>query len=64
MRDVPLRTVLWLLLESAQAKPDAPLDFTVDQGIITISTAPDVARGGKPASRPATQKSAPPAPRR
>ena len=57
LRDVPLRTVLWLLLESAQAKPDAPLDFRVDTGIITISTAPDIALSEKRAPGPATQKS-------
>jgi hypothetical protein len=64
LRDVTLRTVLWLLLESAQAKPDAPLDFRVDKGIITISTPPDIALSEKRAPGPGTQKSPASAPRR
>jgi hypothetical protein len=58
LRNVPLRTALWLLLESAQAQGDAPLDFAVDQGVISISTAADLAKGGKakPASKAATPK--------
>ena len=63
LREAPLRTVLWLLLESAQAKPDAALEFRVDKGVITISTAPDVAPSGKRPG-PATRKSPGTAPRR
>jgi hypothetical protein len=43
---------------------DAPLDFRVEKGIITISTAPDIALSEKRAPVPATQKSPASAPRR
>jgi hypothetical protein len=68
LRNVSFRTVLWLLLESAQAKSDAPLDFRVENEILIISTAPDIAlsekRAPAPAPAPATQKSPASAPRR
>jgi RNA polymerase sigma factor (sigma-70 family) len=51
LRDIPLRTALWLLLESAQAQGDAPLDFAVDQGVISISTPADLAASKRPATR-------------
>ena len=64
LREVSLRTVLWLLLDAAQAKPDTPLDFRVEKEVITISTAPDIALSENSAAGPATQKSPATAPRR
>ena len=64
LREVSLRTVLWLLLDAAQAKPDTPLDFRVEKEVITISTAPDIALSENSAAGPATQRSPATAPRR
>jgi hypothetical protein len=54
LRDLPVRTNLWLLLRAAQAKSDGPLDFAVTNGAINISTAEALGNGARPATNPAT----------
>jgi len=58
VRNVPLRTCLWLLLEMAQADGKGALDFAVGKDrIITISTSTVLA---KSATRPSPQSPQPP----